>query len=130
MADHVGQGWYAPSEWRLAAAQAELNRPSPSAGLGNGFLVDPDRACEAVVLLDEAIRDIRDALWPLKYGQVEPPGQDPVSLNLAVQMQKLNDRAVAYFEDWARQVQDARDALQAQIDAYRQADERAAERLA
>ncbi|MGQ0574085.1 MAG: PE domain-containing protein [Pseudonocardia sp.] len=133
MSDHDVSGppsRYGSPAWRLAAAQAELNRPLPAGGLGAGFLVDPERAEQAARLLDEAVLDIRQALRDFKLGHVVAPAQDPVSLNLAVQMREMDRRAVVYVDTWAGHVEQAAAQIRAQIAAYRGVEAENAARLA
>lgn len=114
---------------RLLYAQAELDRTPASGGMGDGFLVDPERAEAALAQLDQAIFDIRQSLDAFAVPTVTPPARDDVSVNLARQISAMDQRAVAYVRAWADQIQAFRDAVQAQVDAYRLADEETAERL-
>lgn len=115
---------------RLEYARAELARTPPASGPLDGFLVDPERAQAAIAQLDAAIADIRQSIGAFKFGYVEPPARDPVSMNLAVQIREMDRRAELYVQTWASQIEAFRDAIQAQVDAYRRADEENAERLA
>lgn len=115
---------------RLVYAQAELARPPVGGGLGDGFIVDPERAQVAIARLDEAILDTRRALGAFSFGKVVAPARDEVSQNLARQMQVMDDRAIAYVKEWLRQLEEFRGAVQAQIDSYGRADDEIAERLA
>lgn len=95
----------------------------------DGFLVDPEKAEAAIARLDEAILDIKQSLSSFRARRVEAPARDAVSVNLAVQIREMDRRAEAFVRTWADQIQAHRDAIQAQIDAYRRVDDEIAERL-
>ncbi|MGQ0573823.1 MAG: PE domain-containing protein [Pseudonocardia sp.] len=133
MTDHdVGPARpYGSPEQRWEQARAEIARGGATGGGSGGFLVDPERAQVAIAQLDAALQDIRQALAGFETARfVEPPGQDPVSLNLAEQMREMDRRAGEYVQAWAGQVELFRDAVQAQVDSYRRVDADSAGRLA
>ncbi|MGQ0575346.1 MAG: PE domain-containing protein [Pseudonocardia sp.] len=83
------------------------------------------------VVADAALLDIRQAMAGFETARlIEPPGQDPVSVNLAEQMREMDRRAGQYVQAWAGQVELFRDAVQAQVDSYRRVDADNAGRLA
>lgn len=114
---------------RLLYAQAELDRTPASGGMGDGFLVDPERAEAALAQLDRAILDIRQSLNAFSISAVPPPARDEVSMNLARQIAVMDTRAQVYVRAWADQLQEFRDAVQAQVDAYRRVDDENAGQL-
>jgi proteasome assembly chaperone (PAC2) family protein len=129
--DHDGgppRPYGSPAE-RLAHARAELAR-APVVGVGDGFLVDPERARAAIAQLDEAVLDIRQALTVFSRRGVEPPTMDPVGRNLAVQMAELDRRAEAFALAWIADIEATRDEIQQQIDAHVSVDSGHADRWA
>ncbi|MGQ0575348.1 MAG: PE domain-containing protein [Pseudonocardia sp.] len=122
---------YGSPEQRWEQARAEIARGGATGGGSGGFLVDPERAEVAIAQLDAALLDIRQAMGRFRHQNVvEPPGQDPVSVNLAEQMREMDRRAGQYVQAWAGQVELFRDAVQAQVDSYRRVDADNAGRLA
>lgn len=115
---------------RLVYAQAELARTPAGGGPIEGFLVDPEQAQAAIARLDEAILDIRRSLAAFRTTEMAAPARDAVSQNLGRQIAVMDARAAAYIQEWARQLEEFRNAIQDQVDAYERVEDENAERLA
>lgn len=102
---------------QLAEANRGLAGGGGGSGMSGGFLVDPDR-------VDMAIRQLTDVIFRVEDRLVDDltfpaPGQDEVSLNLRDNGIELARRAETFVRTWLMQLQEARAALQAELDAYR-----------
>jgi hypothetical protein len=113
----------AGSTVRLTGSQAVLAGLPGGAGSGQGFLVDPERAQAAIATLTGVIHDLEAGMAELGLRWTRAPGIDPVSVRLGENMELMRQRALAYVLGWTEQIEATRDALQAQVDAYRRVDE-------
>lgn len=105
------------ARWRLWMAKIEENGSVQAAG---GYVVDPERAQECIRELERIANDVRlTILQPGKFS-FTPPGHDLVSQNVAVQGSIMGQRAEVYIAMWANQIEATRDALVAQLAAYRE----------
>jgi hypothetical protein len=105
------------AQWRLWMATIEENGSVQAAG---GYVVDPERAEECIREMTRIANDVRlTILQPGKYA-FTPPGHDVVSQNVAKQGSIMGQRAEIYIATWANQIEVTRDALVAQLAAYRE----------
>ncbi len=95
------------------------------AGAGAGevvpgtLFVDPERAQACVDGLGGVVDDLRLGLKALRWTAFAAPGHDQVSVNMASNGGLMAQRAQAYVEVWARQIDETRAALSHQLEAYR-----------
>jgi hypothetical protein len=122
--DGSASGWYT-----LRWAEQQLGRPVPEGGVGSGFAVDPERAQECIDDLTRIVNDVR-AATVTKSLQFTPPGNDEVSVNLALNATVMAGRAEQAVQTWADQIEATRNALREQLAAYRAVDGAVVERLA
>lgn len=88
------------------------------------FRVDPDAGATPVGKLQEAIDRLDATLVMLRRdGLIEPPGADHVSARIAQNVNLMFGNAQEYVRVLREQIVAARDALTAQFDAYRAADD-------
>lgn len=99
-------------------------------GIGNGFLVDPERAEQAVRTLTGVIDELEVAILAWRRQEKINAGTDPVSVQLAENVATMGTRAGSWLESWTDQIRLARDALQAQVDDYRRVEQENADRFA
>lgn len=121
--DASGYGWYTV-RW----AEHQLAQPMPHVPAAGGFAVDPERAQGLIDELTRIVVDVRSAVALMSL-QVSPPGNDEVSVNLAQNAAVMAQRAKQGVQTWADQIEATRDALRAQLAAYRAVDSETAERL-
>lgn len=100
----------------LLTALGEREEAIRAAG---GYVVDPERAQGCIDELGRILDDVRRSLVGSRRLQFDPPGYDPVSINIAQSGGVMASRAVAYVTAWANQIEATRNALQRQLDAYR-----------
>lgn len=102
---------------------------APRSVPGRGFSVDPERAQVCIDRLRGVVRDLQAAeLVCYQARMVEPPGDDRVSDNVAVQSWIMADRALAFVQAWKAQVRATADGLEQQLRDYVRTDEEAAGR--
>lgn len=114
------QGDIMGAQWRLWMANIER---SGAVGAAGGYVVDPERAQECIAELERIAGDVRRSLTSVQQLYFDPPGFDPVSTNVATQGAVMAGRAEAYIRTWACQIDATREALQRQLDAYRDAEQ-------
>lgn len=105
------------AQWRLWMAKIEENGSVQAAG---GYVVDPERAEECIRELTRIANDVRKFLinaWSFSF---LAPGHDEVSTNVAAQGAVMGQRAQVYIATWANHIEATRDALAAQLAAYRE----------
>lgn len=136
MAQDDGSGGTEYSENDLAyldknLAEFELGMaPSPLAGGGGGFMIDPERAEACIAEMTRIVGEVRAAsMMMTALTMFAPLGSDEVSKNFANNAVVMAGRAEAFVRTWADQIEATRDGLQAQLDAYRRTDEDNASRL-
>lgn len=105
--------WYA-----VNYANSQLAAPVVAPTSSGGYLLDPDRMRETIAEMTR----IADTVWqwkgrasPLRFGA---PAYDPVSVNFAEAGRQMASRAEVFVDTWVRQIEAARDGLQAQLDTY------------
>lgn len=107
----------------LAQARHELAMVPLAPGTAGGFVVDPERAQWCIDELTRIVEEVRLGhldRWRLAF---DPPGYDQVSVNLARNGALMARRAEAFVAAWASQIEATRDALQRQLDDYRQTEQ-------
>jgi len=108
---------------RDTAHHATLAAIHAAGGPGAGFLVDPTRAQAAVRSLEETLRILTETLLGgARLARFTPAGEDHVSRRVADNAIQMTNNAYDYVRVLADQVATVRNALQAQLDAYRSAD--------
>ena len=105
------------AQWRLWMAKIDENGSVQAAG---GYVVDPERAQECIRELERIAKDVRAALFQSGRLTFRAPGYDEVSQNVARQGAIMAQRAEIYIATWANQIEATRDALVAQLAAYRE----------
>ena len=105
------------AQWRLWMARIEENGSVQAAG---GYVVDPERAAECIRELTRIANDVRASLISTQLLYFQAPGYDAVSQNVAKQGSVMANRAEVYIAQWADQIESTRDALSAQLVAYRE----------
>ena len=108
------------AQWRLWMAKIEQ---SGGVGAAGGYVVDPERARECIAALSRIAADVRRTLVFAPQLYFDAPGFDAVSTNIAKQGAVMAGRAEAYLRAWANQIEATRDALQRQLDAYREVEQ-------
>lgn len=108
------------AQWRLWMAKMEENGSVRAAG---GYVVDPERAEECIRELTRIANDVRATLIGSQVLYFEAPGYDEVSQNVARQGSVMANRAEVYVAQWAGQIEATRDALAAQLTAYREVEQ-------
>lgn len=107
----------AEANWRLWVATMQENG---SVAAADGYVVDPEKAEGCIRELDRIANDVRQMLtssWGLFF---DAPGFDVVSQNVAHQGAVMGKRAEVFIATWANQIEATRDALVAQLAAYRE----------
>lgn len=110
---------YAAVGW----AEARLAAPVVGGGGAGGFVVDPERAEACIAELTRIVNELRVESMSTGSMRFDPPGSDAVSLNLAANGHEMAQRAQGFVQAWADQVEATRDALRAQLAAYRSVEE-------
>jgi hypothetical protein len=110
----------ARAQQRLAVARMQESGAIAAAG---GYVVDPERAQGCIDELSRILDQVRRPLMLAKQLVFDPPGTDEVSTNVARNGAIMAGRAEAYIRSWANQIQATRDALQGQLDTYREVDD-------
>lgn len=105
------------AQWRLWMAKIEENGSVQAAG---GYVVDPERAEECIREMERIANDVRASLYQADRFSFVAPGYDPVSQNVARQGAVMGQRAETFVASWAHQIEATRDALVAQLAAYRE----------
>ena len=105
------------AQWRLWMAKIQENGSVQAAG---GYVVDPERAEECIRALTRIANDVRATVFAASRFTFDAPGFDLVSQNVAHQGAIMGSRAEVYIATWANQIEATRDALAAQLAAYRE----------
>lgn len=110
---------YAAVGW----AEARLAAPVIGEGGAGGFVVDPERAEACIVELTRIVNDLRMETTQVVGLRFDAPGGDEVSRNMAKNAHEMSQRAMAFVRAWADQIEATRNALQVQLDGYRNVEE-------
>lgn len=102
-----------------AALKAAYEMRDQAVAAAGGYVVDPERAQKCIDELARIAADVRMGLVYARGAIFDPPGWDPVSMNVARNGGLMASRAAAYIEAWARQIDTTREALSQQLRAYR-----------
>ena len=113
------QGDITGAQWRLWMARID---ESGAVGAAGGYVVDPERAQECIAELERIAGDVRRSLSSVQQLYFDAPGFDPVSVNMATQGAVMAGRAETFIRVWAGHIDATREALQRQLDAYRDAE--------
>lgn len=116
--DGSGTGWAAVN-W----ANAQLAGSGAGSGVPVGYVLDPERAQATINELTRITNEVRGFLTRTTSMWFVPPGNDEVSVNLAHNGAVMAGRAEHFMRSWASQIEAVRDALQAQLDGYRQVED-------
>jgi len=108
------------AQWRLWMAKME---ETGAIGAAGGYVVDPERAQECIDGLSRIAEEVRRPLTSAQQLYFDPPGFDAVSSNVAKQGAVMAARAESYVRAWADEIDATRDALQRQLDAYREVEQ-------
>ena len=121
--------WEEPPELHSGQVEQVRNREQAlgalagiagSGGITGGFVVEPERVEAAIAQLDLIVGDLTRELRDWRRTEVPPPTLDGVGMNLVTNASRMAANATAWLEAWANQIADARDALLAQLEGYRQ----------